>query len=351
MQRFLFCLAALGFTASSFAAERHFTFSVSALNRAPEEFRSVVSGEGKPGDWKIIEDEMPSAMRTLTAKAPVVSRHAVLAQLARDPADEHFPILVFDGDTYGDFTLTTRFKLAGGAVEQMAGIAFRMQDERNFYVIRASGLGNNLRFYKMVGGLRSNPIGPDVTIPKGEWHELKITCKGNEIRAWLDGKETIPPLTDNSFAAGKIGFWTKSDSVAYFGDTDLTYTPRVPFAQAMINDVMKQNPRLRGVKIFTPATGKAGLKVIAANQPADLGQAGGTIEEKVFQSDATYQSKERGNVTVVMPLRDRNGENVAAVHLVMESFPGQTEQNILARGLIVMRQMQARIRSAKDLTD
>jgi hypothetical protein len=54
-------------------------------------------------------------------------------------------------------------------------------------------------------------------------------CKGNRIRCLLNGKELIPPLTDNSFSAGKIGFWTKSDSIAYFVDTKLTYVPRESF--------------------------------------------------------------------------------------------------------------------------
>ena len=34
----------------------------------------------------------------------------------------------------------------------MAGLAFRFQNASNFYVVRASALGHNLRFYKMVNG-------------------------------------------------------------------------------------------------------------------------------------------------------------------------------------------------------
>ncbi len=91
----------------------------------------------------------------------------------------------------------------------MAGIAFRIQDENNFYVLRASALGNSFRFYKVVQGERSAPIGPQINIPGGAWHEMTVVCKGNQIRCSLNGKELIPALTDNSFPAGKIGFWTK----------------------------------------------------------------------------------------------------------------------------------------------
>ena len=191
------------------AAERTFDFTDLPPDQPPPGFRSTVAGLGKPGDWKVVLDEVPSLLAPLTDKAPVVAKRAVLAQLAQDMADEHFPMLVFEGETYGDFTLTTRFKMGSGIVEQMSGVAFRSHDEKNFYVIRASSLGNNLRFYKVVNGERGPLIGPEVEIPKGAWHELTVECKGNQIRCLLDGQERIPTLTDSSFASGKIGFWTK----------------------------------------------------------------------------------------------------------------------------------------------
>ena len=115
----------------------------------------------------------------------------MLAQLAQDPADEHFPLLIYEGETIGDFTLTTRFKTVKGVVEQMAGIAFRIQNETNYYVVRASSLGNTFRFYKVLNGQRGPLVGPEVPIPSGVWHELTVECKGNAIRCLLNGKELI----------------------------------------------------------------------------------------------------------------------------------------------------------------
>ena len=221
-------------------AELTFDFGGFATDKSPPGFRSTLAGTGKPGEWKIILDEVPPLLAPLTAKAPVVTRRAVLAQLSQDPADERFPLLIFDGDVFSDFTLTTRFKLAGGGLEQMAGIAFRLRDEKNFYVVRASGLGRNIRFYKVVDGVRSPPIGPELEIPKGVWHELKIECKGNTIRCWLNGNDAIPPLTDNTFSNGKIGFWTKSDAVSYFADTKIVYTPREITAKVIVRDAVKK---------------------------------------------------------------------------------------------------------------
>lgn len=351
MYKLFVWLIALIVVSAVSAAERSFHFGGYALDQPPQGFRSVVIGEGKPGEWRIIEDESPSAMQRISDSAPVTSKRRVLAQLKQEATDERFPVLVFDGEVFGDFSLMTQFKLVGGALEQMAGIAFRIRDERNFYVIRASGLGRNLRFYKVVDGIRSTPIGPELEITRNVWHTLKVQCKGNQIECWLDDQVAFPALTDNTFSAGKVGFWTKSDSLVYFGDTDMVYTPRVPPAQELVRDVMKQQSRLRGIRIFALAPESNRLKVIASDDEQLLGQPGTEIEEKTFRTDTPFQAKDRGTVTVVLPLHDRNGDTVAVTHLLMESFRGQTEQNMLARALPIVKMLQSRIRSVKDLTD
>ena len=206
---FLWALALLTLPAG--AAERKFDFSAAGENHQPPGFRSTVTGQGKAGDWRIVMDEVPPLLQPITAQAPVVTKKAVLAQLAQDPTDEHFPLLISEGETIGDFTLTTRFKTVKGVAEQMAGIAFRIQNETNYYVVRASSLGNTFRFYKVLNGQRGPVVGPDVQIPTGVWHELVVECKGIQIRCRLNGKELITATDQvNPFTSGKIGFWTKS---------------------------------------------------------------------------------------------------------------------------------------------
>jgi 3-keto-disaccharide hydrolase len=347
--RMLFLGLWLGVSLSVLGAERVFDFQDSPVDKTPAGFRSVVAGGGKPGDWKIVMDEVPPLLAPLTDKAPVVTRRAVLAQLSQDPTDEHFPILIFDGDTFTDFTLSTRFKLVRGGLEQMAGIAFRLQDERNFYVIRASGLGKNLRFYKVVGGQRSNPIGPELEIAKGVWYQLKIQCQGNQIRCWLNGKQMIPTLTDNTFASGKIGFWTKSDSVSYFADTKIVYTPREPLAQVIVRDTMAKNSRLEGLQIYT-LNEKGEPRLVASKNEKEVGTAGGPEEKDTITHGSIYYGKEKKVVSVVMPLRDRNGDPIAAVRLKMRSFAGQSEQNALVRARPIVKEMQARVQTLEELT-
>lgn len=347
--RFIFVLAFLAFPLA--AAEHKFDFIALPEGQTPPGFRSAVTGAGKPGDWKIVLDDAPSAFAPLTPQGRPTTKRPVLAQLARDTTDEHFPLLIFKDETFVDFTFVTKFKTVAGEKERMAGIAFRIQNETNYYVLRASSLGNTFRFYKVVNGERSQPIGPELPIPSGEWHELGVECKGNQIHCRLDGKEVIPTLTDNTFTRGQIGFWTKSDSVSYFTDATITYTPREVPAQTLVRDTVKKYPRLLGLKIYIPAPDTGATRMIASKEEKEIGQAGGKTEQAVIGQGEVYYGKEKDYVSVIMPLRDRNGDPIAAARVVMKPFSGQTEQNAIARALPIVKDMQSRVQSMQDLVE
>lgn len=340
----------LAVTLPAAATEKVFDFTGSPLDRTPSGFRSALAGTGEPGDWRVILDDVPPLLAPLTDKAPTMTQRPVLAQLSTDPTDERFPLLIYDGGSFGDFSLRLRFKLVSGATEQMAGVAFRLRDEKNFYVIRASGLGRNVRFYKVVNGERSAPIGPQVDLDPGVWHELRIECQGNKIQCWLNDKLAIPTLTDNSFTAGKIAFWTKSDSVTHFADLKLTYTERELPAQAMVRDALKKYNRLRGLQVYT-LDAEGVPKIVASKSAEEVGQPGGAPEKDCIGNGTIYYRKDKKSVFLVMPLRDRNGDPMAAVWLEMESFAGQTQQNALARATPIVRRMQARAHTLDELSE
>jgi hypothetical protein len=344
------CLIACALAGALQAAEIELDFNEFKLNERPAGFRSTVSGTGDPGDWKIILDEVPPLVAPFTPNPSGLTRRPVLAQLKQNPADEHFPLLIYEKGSFGDFTLSTRFKTVAGTLEQMAGIVFRFQDEKNYYYVRASSLGNTFRFYKIVSGQRSAPVGREIAIPKGLWHELSITCKGNQLSCMLNGKEVLPLFTDDSFTFGKIGFWTKSDSISYFAETRITYVPREIFVQTVVNEILRQYPRLLDLKVYSMAE-PSKVKIVASRDVKEIGQPGRRIEQDAIERNVSYYGKEKDSVLVTLPLHDRNGESIAAVRLTMKSFLGQTEQNALARALPIIKRMEQRISSAKDLLE
>ncbi|MFM2081968.1 MAG: hypothetical protein RL380_659 [Verrucomicrobiota bacterium] len=330
------------------AAERAFNFSDGGTGKLPADCRSVSVGRSELGAWTVIQDDAPSQFAALTPNAHATSRHAVLAQTAGRPEDG-FAMLVFDGESYGDFTLTTSFKIMGGTNAQSAGVAFRVQDEKNFYVLGADALAGTLTFAKFTDGKAGKPIGGKLPVAQGVWHELKVKCKANEISIWLDGKD-FPALNDNAFAAGKIALWTRADTTANFSSTKVEFTPREPHAQAVVNELMNVYPRLRGLRIYAPKDAEGSeMKIVASNFAEDVGLTGSEFHQQAFKLEKLYYSKGKENVVLVQPLRDRNGDPIGAVELTMESFLGQMEQSALARALPIMKALHQRIQLAKDL--
>ena len=346
MRHFVLCLL-LALVAPAFSAEIKFDFSDLPDDSSPTNFHSAVAGDGKPGDWKIHLDEVPPLLAPLTDKAPVVAKRAVLAQTSQDATDEHFPLFIYDGETFRDFKLATRFKIVSGAVEQMAGVVFRFQNASNFYVFRASALGHNVRFYKMVDGLRSDPIGPQVDITDNTWHTLTILGQGNQFTFWFDDRLVMPPLQDNTFIEGKIGFWTKSDAVSFFCDTTIDYTPRIPAAQALVDSIMEKQPRILGLQIYTLNDEEP--HIIASKNKTETGQPGTDAEKKAITDGAVSYGRAKGVDTVVLPFRDRNGDPMAAVRLRLKSFIGETQQNAFTRANMILKTMQAQVVSSDQL--
>lgn len=343
--------AALLLTGSLGAAELAFDFNKTLEGKLPEKFSVWLSGTGAEPQWRVLTDEAPSSLAPLTTKGGATIKAAVIAQTSMDTTDEHFPALVYDGDIYTDFTFTTRFKLVSGSKERMAGIVFRAQDKDNYYYVRASGLGNSFRFFKVVNGVRSQPIGPEINIPTGVWQEMAVQCEANKIRCFLNGKQVIPDLNDNSFNQGKIGFWTKSDSVSYFTDAKITYTPKEIFAKKVILNLMERYPRIVAVKIYAPPLTGTNISLLYstkemtnAERDEDITVAGTAISHDTAM---LYQTKEI--VKVTMPLHDRNGDPIAAIRLELNPFIGQTEQTSLTRAMIYKKEVESRIKNLKDL--
>lgn len=335
------------------AAERNLNFGDYPLDQTPSNFLSTIGGQGQPGDWRVILDDAPSAMPSRNPNAPTLTQHSVIAQLARNAINEHFPMLLLNDDTFGDFTFTTRFKIGGGALAEMAGIVFRYQDEKNYYVLMASALDNRFWFFKVVNGQRGKLIGPQVDIPRDQWHQMSVQCEGNHIHCLLDGKELIPMVTDSSFTTGKIGFWTKSDSVSYFTDAKLTYTPREAGAQALAHDTMDKFPKLVGLKIFATRPGSSAPVVLGGNDEKQVGQPAGDVERDVITRGISYygKNKKAGTVTLTVPLRDRNGEPIAAVAIVMKTFPGETQDTAALKAQTIIQTIQPRVSSLEDLVE
>jgi len=334
------------------AAERKFDFSADALEQTPPEFQSMNLGKGKPGEWKVILDEVPPLLAPLSSKAPSISRRGVLAQTSSMAAAARFTALIFQGDAYRNFKLTTRFKIVSGALQQTAGLVFRFENESNFYFAGASALDQEFRCSKVVNGQGKPPIGQTEVISNGVWHDLAVECQGTRIVCSLDGKEVVKLIDAVEVRPGKIGFWTRGDTVSYFVDTAVSYQERENPATRILQDALKAYPRILGLKISgSPVTNQPPI-VLASSDPKEVGQPADEMERNVIREGKKYFARPKGVkvITICAPLVDRNGDPCAAVSVKMESFPGQTEATAAVRAQPVVRLVQAHVQSVEDLT-
>jgi hypothetical protein len=324
------------------AKQLHIGFGDMPPDSSPTNFHAAVAGEGSPARWKIVVAEVPSLFAPLPGNAPTVNHSGVLAPAADDMTDEHFPMFIYDGDSYRDFKATTRFKIISGIAEQMAGLVFRFQNNSNFYVVRVSSLGQNIRFYKVVNGVRSDPIGPMFKVPAGEWHTLGVQCDGNKINVFFDDRPVMPTLNDTSFNEGKVGFWTKSDALSYFADLTVDYTPRVPVAQSIINTLINQQPRILGLRIYAlESENQANLtRVIASEITNEIGQLGTDAEMNAITNGSIFYGTDRGAVYVTLPLRDRNGEYIAAVWVKLKSYLTESQNAAVFRATMIRNKLE-----------
>ena len=343
------------------AAQIQFDFSQDTVGQPPPGFLSQVTGRGEPAQWKVVEEIVPPLLAPLEPNAPAnTAKRAVLGVQSFDLDETHFPVLLYTNEVLDDFTFTTRFKLAGGVVEQSAGVVFRAQDRSNYYVVRASAEGN-LLWYRVVGG-QSYPglgIGVKMPMPREVWRELRVECSGSRIRCFLDGNLVLPPprpgaptnelaINDTTFARGKVGFWTKADTKCYFADAVVQYLPRVPYVQVVINNVVKEHPSLLGLKVFAYKT--APLPVVIGSMAAhDFGAAGTRTEADVIARGSVYYLKAGKTVEITMPLRDRNGDIVAAIAVKMKVFPGETQATAVARATLVKNEFERQIATLSGL--
>ena len=197
---------AVMFAAPAVAQGRRVTqdFEAAATGIAPPGFAFALTGGGPPPRWVILED----------AFSPAGPR--VLAETSRDRTDTRFPLAILDGFEARDVALAVRFRPVDGRVDQAAGLVVRYRDARNYYVVRANALENNVRLYRVVDGRRIQFAGTDARVSRDRWQALALRAVGDRFEVSLDGRMLFTAADRTFAAAGRVGVWTKADSLTHF---------------------------------------------------------------------------------------------------------------------------------------
>src|SRR3954468_14506438 len=163
-------------------------FETGQVGALPAGVTTALTGSGGLVKWAILED----------ASAPAGPK--VLAQTSTDKTDYRFPLAIFGAPVAADVDVVVKFKPVAGDVDQAAGIAVRLADKDNYYVVRANALEDNVRLYRVVKGQRIQFAGADAKVPSGVWQELGLVLRGNRFEVFLEGR-SLYSATDAVFPA------------------------------------------------------------------------------------------------------------------------------------------------------
>jgi hypothetical protein len=182
---------------------------------APAGWTVAMTHAGGAPKWEVVRDET-------APHSPMV-----LAQVSRDATAGRFPLAVWDRAIIRNGEVSVALKAVDGNVDRAAGIVWRYQDPNNYYIVRANALENNVVLYKVEAGVRlsiapkglpSRAYGVKHEIPSLRWNTLRVVFNESLFTVFLNG-ERLFEVEDQTFKdAGKVGLWTKSDSVTYFAD-------------------------------------------------------------------------------------------------------------------------------------
>jgi hypothetical protein len=167
----------------------------------PPGWTATKTGKGEPR-WEIVADD----------SAP--SKPNVLKQSGKAT----YPVCIKSDTHLKDGFVEVKFKPLSGKEDQAGGVIWRCQDADNYYVARANALEDNVAIYHTIEGKRTEKKRTDVKVSSNEWHSFRVDFQSSHFTVSLDGTKVLEWSDPTFKEAGKVGVWTKADSVTLFDD-------------------------------------------------------------------------------------------------------------------------------------
>jgi len=164
------------------------------------DFEFATTGGGAPGEWSIVRDDATQA----------------LAQTGTDATNDRFPLAIYRPFAGRNVYVSIRFMPVAGNIDQAGGVVVRFTSAGDYYIARANALENNVRFYRVVGGKRQMIAGVDARVSSGAWHTLGIAARDDRFIILFNGRELFGATDPTLPGPGRVGLWTKADSVTWF---------------------------------------------------------------------------------------------------------------------------------------
>ena len=194
-------LALMTTLSAGVAAADSINFDDLKTGAPPPGWTASKTGQGDP-KWAVVADD----------SAP--SKPNVLKQSGQAT----YPVCFKSGPAINDGFVEVKFKSVAGKEDQAGGLIWRCQDADNYYLARANALEHNVTIYHTIKGKRDSLKNIETKVAPGVWHTLRVEFQGNRFVVIFDGKKVLEATDDAFQSAGKVGVWTKADSVTLFDD-------------------------------------------------------------------------------------------------------------------------------------
>jgi hypothetical protein len=184
-------------------------FDRTEVGKLPPNWTATMTGKGEP-QWAVVADD------TAPSKPNVLKQSGVAT----------YPLCIKEDTNLKDGYVEVKLKPVSGKEDQAGGVIWRCKDADNYYIARPNATENNVVLYKTVAGKRSSldivgrkgGYGVKEPVAAGQWHTLRVEFTGNLFTVIFNGKKLFDVQDDTFTEAGKVGLWTKADSVTLFDD-------------------------------------------------------------------------------------------------------------------------------------
>jgi hypothetical protein len=186
-------------------------FGQTRIGLAPEDFEFAITGPGPLGQWIVVRD--------VTATCGIA-----LEQSSDDFIEDRYRLAIYQPLSLKNLAASVHLKLIKGTM-QTAGIAFRLVDADNYYVLTANALEDRVDLARVQDGQKHRVGGTDADVILGHWQELGVLAENDRFTIYLDRRPLFTVADRTFLKEGRIGLWTEEDNVTRFDQLEITALP------------------------------------------------------------------------------------------------------------------------------
>ena len=331
------------------AADVSLDLSQQKLGNAPKGFTAKVAGVGKPGKAIVREGQIPALVGAGKVKGRLIEVTGGSTNV------NHYTLVMLDAMAPNNFSGSVRFRITGGKIMPVAGIAFRAQDEKNYYLLAVKPKDTRLYWTafekgKAVQGLRDNSI---VDAPGG-WYDLKFSAKANTLTWTLNSRSQFiryDPKKTPDFRKGKFALWVRSDTRAEFTLLELL-NPAETLAKQhgkVLRRVAREDARVLSLQLVARPAPNQAPKILGSLAAAEVGRPAHADCAKAIDQNKVFHGRKSNEAFVTSPLRDKNGIIIGAVRVRLRSPSGTDKRRDIARAAALTQRIKGNYPDAKSL--